>query len=399
MIFQMAKRTLTNTDPRLFWKFAVHFGLKGMLSVQRFKRRRKRGVYFPPFLYISITSACNLRCQGCWVDVTTTPPHHLDFNDLNRLIAAAKRHGNSFFGILGGEPFLHPQLLDLLAAHPDCYFQVFTNGYFLTDDVAARLRALGNVTPLISIEGNELVSDERRGRAKVFSHTMRGLETAIRHRLITGVATSLCQNNIADLLTESWLDELIRRGVAYVWFYTYRPVGPQPRPDLALTPEQVLRVRRFCVQMRRRKPIAIVDAYWDDQGYALCPAVIGISHHIGPWGDIEPCPIIQFAGAKITDHNGDIFKTITEADYLADFRKTVAATTRGCVVLERPDLLRAWVVKHGLRDTTARQTALAELAAMQPHTSQHHPGHEIPEEHWAYRFAKKHWFFGFGAYS
>ena len=24
---------------------------------------------------------------------------------------------------------------------------------------------------------------------------------------------------------------------------------------------------------------------------------------------------------------------------------------------------------------------------------------EIPEEHWAYRFAKKHWFFGFGAYT
>ena len=21
----------------------------------------------------------------------------------------------------------------------------------------------------------------------------------------------------------------------------------------------------------------------------------GISHHISPWGDIEPCPIIQFA--------------------------------------------------------------------------------------------------------
>jgi hypothetical protein len=23
----------------------------------------------------------------------------------------------------------------------------------------------------------------------------------------------------------------------------------------------------------------------------------------------------------------------------------------------------------------------------------------VPEDHWAYRFAKKHWFFGFGAYT
>ena len=27
------------------------------------------GEYFPPFLYISIINSCNLRCQGCWVDV------------------------------------------------------------------------------------------------------------------------------------------------------------------------------------------------------------------------------------------------------------------------------------------------------------------------------------------
>ena len=31
--------------------------------------------------------------------------------------------------------------------------------------------------------------------------------------------------------------------------------------------------------------------------------------------------------------------------------------------------------------------------------SQHDPGNEIPEKHWMYRFAKKHWFFGFGAYT
>ncbi|MCX7887147.1 MAG: hypothetical protein N3B01_07860 [Verrucomicrobiae bacterium] len=151
--------------------------------------------------------------------------------------------------------------------------------------------------------------------------------------------------------------------------------------------------------MRNRKPIIIVDAYWDNEGRALCPAAVGISHHIGPWGDIEPCPVIQFAGAKTTDNGGDIFETITRATYLADFRRTVGAVTRGCVLLEHPGLLRTWVSRHNLRDTTARQTALLELTAMQPRCSHHQPGHEVPEQHWAYRFAKKHWFFGFGAYA
>jgi MoaA/NifB/PqqE/SkfB family radical SAM enzyme len=99
--------------------------------------------------------------------------------------------------------------------------------------VAERLRELGNATPLISIEGREIVSDERRGKKEVFNRTMRGLENCLRARLLTGVATSVCQTNIDDLCTEEWLRELINRGVHYVWFHTYRPVGPKMNPQLA----------------------------------------------------------------------------------------------------------------------------------------------------------------------
>src|SRR5438876_10928031 len=132
MLPALATRILRTTDKRCLWKFAWNFGLKGMLSVEKFKRRIKRGEYFPPFLFISIINSCNLRCQGCWVDVEA-PRKFLDFDTLNRLVKDAKRHGNSYFGILGGEPFMHPQLLDLLDAHPDAYFQIFTNGQLITD--------------------------------------------------------------------------------------------------------------------------------------------------------------------------------------------------------------------------------------------------------------------------
>ncbi len=86
--------------------------------------------------------------------------------------------GNAFFGILGGEPFLHRELLDFLEGQPDVYFQVFTNGHFITDEVAKRLRKMGNVTPLISVEGSQIVSDERRGREGVLSATCKACRTA-----------------------------------------------------------------------------------------------------------------------------------------------------------------------------------------------------------------------------
>ena len=124
----------------------------------------------------------------------------------------------------------------------------------------------------------------------------------------------------------------------------------------------------------------------------------GVSHHISPYGDVEPCPIIQFATENIRDRES-VFDLMNESAFLRDFREAAASATRGCIVLERPDIVRDLVVKHGARDTTQRGTALAEIEALESRSSQHNPGNEIPEDHWAYRFAKKHWFFGFGAYS
>jgi MoaA/NifB/PqqE/SkfB family radical SAM enzyme len=395
MLPALAYRTLRSADPRLIWKFAWNFGVKGMLSVEKFKRRIKRGEYFPPFLYLSIINSCNLRCQGCWVDVEEKDA--IDLDALNRTITDAKRHGNSFFGILGGEPLMHPQLLDLLAAHPDCYFQIFTNGQLITEKVARRLREIGNATPLVSIEGREITSDERRGKKEVFARTLRGLDHCLREKLLTGVATSVCQSNIEELLTEDWLRELVRRGVHYVWYHGYRPVGPQPNFQLGLTPDQLVRVRKFVVEMRAKVPIAIIDAYYDHRGQALCPMSTGISHHVGPRGDIEPCPIIQFAVETIHDPRG-VYQTMQASAFLKDFRDLSARHTRGCVVLERPDLVKDLVVKHNARDTTARGTAMAELESMTPRFSQWLPGEEIPEKHWMYRLAKKYWFNDFNAY-
>ena len=392
----MAKRVLLETDKRLLWKFFWNMGVRGSMSVVKFKRRLKRGEFFPPFLYVSIINSCNLRCQGCWVDVAAKQ-ERLDLEAMSKLIAEAREMGNSFFGIVGGEPFMHPELLQIIDRHPDCYFQVFTNGHFITDEVAKELRRMGNVTPLISVEGNEIVSDERRGRGDVLSKTMEGIQNCLDNKVFTGVCTSLCKTNIDDLLTEKWIDRLIEMGVLYTWFHVYRPMGPDACPDLCLTPEQQLSIRRFVVEMRAKKPIAIIDAYFDGEGQALCPAATGISHHINPWGDVEPCPIIQFATDNIHDESKSLREKFA-SDFLTDFRTMASKNTRGCIVLERPDLLEELVVLHGAKDVTARQTALAELQKMEVRTSQFNPETQIPEKSWAYRLVKQFFFNDFGAY-
>jgi MoaA/NifB/PqqE/SkfB family radical SAM enzyme len=400
MLYSMAKRALFETDKRLLWKLAWNMGVKGGLSVLRHKSRMKRGEYFPPFLYVSIINSCNLRCQGCWVDVAHKQ-EIIQPEAFHKLVREAKAMGNTFFGIVGGEPFMHPKLFEMLEAHPDCYFQIFTNGHFITDEKAKRLRKLGNVTPLISVEGTDIISDQRRGRLNVLNKTLEGLGNCLKNNLLTGVCTSLCRTNIDDLLTDKWVDRLIEMGVMYTWFHVYRPMGPNPNPDMCLTPEQAKKAREFVVNVRATKPIVVIDAYYDGEGKALCPAATGISHHINPWGDIEPCPIVQFSKESIhskTDTRS-LRAKFTQSAFLKDFRELSQQTTRGCIVLERPDLLKQLVEKHSAPDVTARKTALAELGAMTTRTSQYMPGGEIPERNFLYRIAKRFFFNDFGVYA
>jgi hypothetical protein len=126
--------------------------------------------------------------------------------------------------------------------------------------------------------------------------------------------------------------------------------------------------------------------------------VIGFTHHINPWGDIEPCPVIQFARDSIHDER-PLREVFQDSAFLRDYRETVATHTRGCVVLERPDLLEELVARHGAKDATARGTALEELDAIVPGPSQYHPGDEIPERSWVYRLAKRIALHEYGVYT
>jgi MoaA/NifB/PqqE/SkfB family radical SAM enzyme len=396
MMIKFALRTLREVDPRLLWNLAYRCGWGGMRAVNRFNRRLKRGEIFPAFLFLSITNRCNLSCRGCWV-TPSSPPVDMSLDTLHNIITECSAKGTSFFGILGGEPLLHSGLMDIFERHPNIYFLLFTNGTLLDSNTAGRLRQLGNVSPLISIEGLETESDARRGGCGVYSSALEGLRHCHENRLFTGVASSISRNSIDDLVCDRFVNEIARLGAHYLWYYIYRPVGPNPSPERALSSEQILRLRRFIVDSRATAPLMLVDAYWDHEGRALCPAVSGIAHHIAPNGAIELCPVIQFAKENVGNGTGlsDIFQ---RSALLRDFKSETAKRTRGCIVMDDPQWLAAFAREHGAVDSSGRGTAIEELAHFACCPSHHIPGSEIPEKSLIYRFAKKHWFFGFGAY-
>ncbi|WP_421919522.1 radical SAM/SPASM domain-containing protein [Marinifilum sp.] len=396
MIFSLGSRILRTVDLMLLWKLGYNLGFKGMKAVAKHKKRLKKGELYPAFMMISVTDNCNLNCQGCWVTINNTSKG-MDVETLENIINSSKKKGSFFFGLLGGEPLMYPQLLEVIERHSDCYFQLFTNGTLLSDDIAQKLRALGNVSPLISVEGLQDVSDVRRGANNVFCRTMSGIESATRNKLFTGVATSVCKSNFKDLVSEEFVNSCIKKGVHYLWYYIYRPVGERPTTDLALSEEEILELRRFMVDIRVKAPLMIIDTYWDEKGNAICPGAIGLSHHINPYGDIEFCPPIQFAGESVGD-GSDLASVIENSNYLSRLRSGIKERTQGCILLDDPEHLSSMLEEVHAYDSSKRNKAFEELKKMKPCAGHHIPGKEIPEKSWVYRFAKKYSFFGFGAY-
>ncbi|MFG0247895.1 MAG: radical SAM/SPASM domain-containing protein [Phycisphaeraceae bacterium JB051] len=378
-------------------KNLLRFALNGHKAVRSFKKRIKQNKpFFPAFLMLSVTNRCNLKCKGCWVE-QTKPAQQLSRTQIQGIIDTAARYNSRFFGILGGEPLLHADLYDVFEQNPKAFFLLFSNGTILDEANCSKLAKLGNVSPLISIEGLEDESRIRRGRDDTFTRSVRGLETLSNAGLFTGAAASINKRNFDELVSEDYLRFLEAKGARYIWYYVYRPSGAMPETENALTQEQIIQLRQFIVEQRTKSKIIIIDAYWDAKGHAVCPGDMGLSHHIAPNGAVEFCPVVQFTGQYINEDASNLERIFQDNRLLHQLRDFSSKDGRSCVYMQSPNELGQFLQTHQALDSSNRD-AFAELQSYQTLPGHGMPGKEIPEKSWAYRLAKKYYFFGFGAY-
>jgi MoaA/NifB/PqqE/SkfB family radical SAM enzyme len=394
MLTKFAFRVVNELDLRLTMKAAYLWVYKGAKAVWAYRRRLRQNQVYPPFMFIALTNTCNLRCHGCWVEKEGTA-YYLSDQDMDRLIESGKKQQAFYYTLLGGEPFMHKGIWDIFRRHPDCYFQAITNGMLFTEANARRLKEVGNVTPLISIDGFRQNNDMRRGSG-VFDAADVGMERLRKHGILFGIACTVTGKNMEETMSDAYIEHFIKKGAMYIWYYVYRPVGNEPHTEYCMTSDQIVEMRRRMLRLRRKHPILIVDSYWTADGEAFCPAAMGLGFHVGPQGSIEPCPPLSFAREMVSDNGGDVCKSINESAFLRGFQEFVKDRTKGCVILEHPQELVEFMKRHEARDFSSRD-AYTELASGTPRSSQHLPGREIPEDFWLYRLLKKNVFFGMGA--
>jgi len=107
------KRLLKETNPHCREKFAVNLIANGLVINSRKREDAyEAGSAVPTTILISPTMRCNLKCKGCYA-FNYSKKDDLGLDVIDRVIQEAKESGAAFFTILGGEPFVKKELLDI----------------------------------------------------------------------------------------------------------------------------------------------------------------------------------------------------------------------------------------------------------------------------------------------
>ncbi|MGD0098082.1 MAG: radical SAM protein [Terracidiphilus sp.] len=298
--------------PRIFIPWALRHPrhLPAFFRLARAHRKTSRmrddalevGRQVPPFLVLSVTSRCNLRCTGCFagaVGITTGAPDArkpLGLDDWRRVIAEAAEVGVMGFVIAGGEPFMLPGIADLFREFPDRMFLVFTNGTALRErrDYET-LKLCRNTAVVVSLEGDRRLTDERRGHG-VYESALRSLDRLRDAGVLTGLSITVGAANIDYWTDERKIDAMMARSGPLAFFIEQIPTGQGD--GIAPIPEvKRLRFRETVLRYRSRETGAayLVHSPADEEFFGGCVSAGRGFAHVTPAGDVTACPFSALA--------------------------------------------------------------------------------------------------------
>jgi MoaA/NifB/PqqE/SkfB family radical SAM enzyme len=293
----------------------------------------------PPFVMIlSPTLHCNLRCKGCYTLGYGTKPE-LPYELVKRVLGECQDLGIHFITVLGGEPFVYPDLFQMIEEHPQIFFQVYTNGTLMTREKAKRLSELGNVMVVISIEGYEEETDRWRGKG-VYRKIMDAFDDLREARVLIGTSATVTKENVEAVASEPFIDFMLEKGTFAQMYFLYIPVNGQADFSLMVTPEQRNHLRKQVMYFRDTKPMFFLD-FWNDGPYVNgCIAGGRRYFHLNAKGDVEPCVYTHIAVDNIRN------TTLAKALNSSLFRSIRARQPhnsnhlRPCMIIDNPHVMR-----------------------------------------------------------
>lgn len=361
--YVFAMDLLNKTDPHILKKIVENLIMRA--SITGYSRQKQLSeehqCNIPWSILMDPTTACNLRCTGCWAaDYDHT--RNLPFEQLDRIIEEGKKLSIYAYLFSGGEPLIKKDLLiKLCEKHSDCYFIAFTNGTLVDEHFADMLYKVGNFTLAFSIEGFEEDTDRRRGKG-TYRKVLEAMKRLRERNVPFGYSTCYHALNTEAVGSDAYVDFLIEQGAKFAWYFTYMPVGNTATADLLASPEQRAYMYRQVRHIRATKPLFALDFWNDGEFVGGCIAGGRRYLHINANGDVEPCAFIHYSNLNIK--NVSLLDAL-KSDLFQQYRKNQPFNhnhLRPCPLLDNPGALARMV--HASHAVSTDQASPEDVDAL-----------------------------------
>ena len=367
---QLIMKILTNMNPRVRDRLIKTFVVDAnMLAWPKQEAMRDRyHCNIPWAILLDPTSACNLRCTGCWA-AEYGHKQNLTYEEIDSIINQGVKLGTHVYIYTGGEPLVRKHdLINLCEAHPDCAFLSFTNATLIDEEFVQDMIRVANFVPAISVEGFEEATDARRGEG-TYAKVSRAMELLRENGLPFGVSCCYTSANASSIASEEFFDWLIEKGALFAWVFTYMPVGVGSPTSLMVHADQREHLYRFIREMREKKPLFTLDFQNDGEFVGGCIAGGRRYLHINAAGDVEPCVFAHYANVNIREASlldalrSPLFMQYYEGQPFND------NLLKPCPILENEGLLADMVKRAGAHSTDLQEKESAEDLCAKCHDS------------------------------
>jgi MoaA/NifB/PqqE/SkfB family radical SAM enzyme len=347
-------RFILNDTLKVFFKDAVKvsirhpsqalFFIKTLQYQKQASKRRERweqkGTHVPPIMIFSITHKCNLNCKGCYEKaIRPTIKKELTDKQLRNIIEQAHNLGISFVVAGGGEPFMRPKFFQITKDYPNIIFVIFTNGLLIDEKTIKTIKTQKNIVPLISLEGCEEETDDRRGSG-VYDRLQKTMTKLNKHNLFFGTSLTLTRFNFETITSETFIQNLINLGCKFFLFVEYNPIKPGTESWM-VTQTQREKTMDIMRSFRQKWPALFISVPGDEDEIGGCLAAGRGFIHISAEGDVEPCPFAPYSDMNL---NNVSLKDALNSDFLKKIRENHAqihGTGGSCALWEKREMVQS----------------------------------------------------------
>jgi len=292
--------------------------------------------FVPLVLSWNVTRECNMKCSHCYINATEKKLNNeLTTQEAKNLMDQIYQVSSPLLILSGGEPLLRPDIFELITygSKKGLKMGLGSNGSFIDNSVARKLKEAGITTVSISLDSNiPAQHDEFRGVAGAWEKAVEACKALRKNNVLVQVNTTLTQQNYNQIDDIMSLAESI--GVENFHLFFLVPTGrgtkltdisPEKYEEMitktfAKTVNHKLNVRPSCAPqfMRIAKGTGLDMRQW------IRGCIAGLYYcRIYPNGDVTPCPYLPIKLGNIREQsfkgiwfNSKVFKDLRDPNSL-----------------------------------------------------------------------------------